>query len=173
MSASRKAILYRMVMPQHVCPFGLKTKDLLRRHGFEVEDHWLQSRAETDAFKAQHKVETTPQTFIGGVRIGGYDDVRTYLGKPLPDPKAVSYRPVIAVFAMTALMALAADIAVGGTVSWRALQWFIAFSMCVLAILKLQDVEKFSTMFLNYDLLARRWCLMPLSIRSARRWRVC
>ena len=79
MNAPRKAILYRMVMPQHVCPFGLKTKDLLRRHGFEVEDRWLESRAETDAFKAQHKVETTPQTFIDGVRIGGYDDVRAWL----------------------------------------------------------------------------------------------
>lgn len=75
----------------------------------------------------------------------------------MPDPKSVSYRPVIAIFAMTALMALAADTAAGGAVSWRALQWFIAFSMCVLAILKLQDVEKFSTMFLHYDLLARRW----------------
>jgi hypothetical protein len=29
--------------------------------------------------------------------------------------------------------------------------------MCVLAILKLRDVESFSTMFLGYDLLARRW----------------
>ena len=29
--------------------------------------------------------------------------------------------------------------------------------MCALAIQKLQDVETFSTMFLNYDLLARRW----------------
>ena len=157
MNAPRKAILYRMVMPEHVCPYGLKTKDLLRRHGFDVEDHWLKSRAETDAFKAHHRVETTPQTFIEGVRIGGYEELRAYLGKPLPDPKAVSYRPVIAVFAMTALMALAADYAAGGAVTWRALQWFIAFSMCVLAILKLQDVEKFSTMFLNYDLLARRW----------------
>jgi glutaredoxin len=157
MTAPRKAILYRMVMSQHVCPFGLKTKALLRRHGFDVEDHWLKSRAETDAFKAHHKVETTPQTFIDGVRIGGYTEVRTYLGKPLPDPDSVSYRPVIAVFAMTALMALAADCAQAGAVSWRTLQWFIAFSMCVLAILKLQDVEKFSTMFLNYDLLARRW----------------
>jgi hypothetical protein len=36
-------------------------------------------------------------------------------------------------------------------------EWFISLSMCVLALLKLQDVEKFSTMFLNYDLLARRW----------------
>jgi glutaredoxin len=157
MNTRPKAILYRMVMPEHVCPYGLKTKDLLRRHGFDVEDHWLKSRAETDAFKAHHKVETTPQTFIDGVRIGGYNEVRAYLGKPLPDPKTVSYRPVIAVFAMTALMALAADFAAGGTVTWRALQWFVAFSMCALAMLKLQDVEKFSTMFLNYDLLARRW----------------
>lgn len=29
--------------------------------------------------------------------------------------------------------------------------------MCALALLKLQNVESFSTMFLNYDLLARRW----------------
>jgi hypothetical protein len=27
----------------------------------------------------------------------------------------------------------------------------------ILAIQKLQDVESFSTMFLHYDLLARRW----------------
>jgi len=39
----------------------------------------------------------------------------------------------------------------------RAGEWFIAFSMCVLALLKLQHVEKFATMFLNYDLLAKRW----------------
>ena len=39
----------------------------------------------------------------------------------------------------------------------RAGEWFIAFSMAVLALLKLQDVESFSTMFLNYDLLAKRW----------------
>jgi hypothetical protein len=30
-------------------------------------------------------------------------------------------------------------------------------SMTLLAVQKLQDVESFSTMFLNYDLLARRW----------------
>merc|ERR1711974_597913 len=39
----------------------------------------------------------------------------------------------------------------------RAFEWFIAISMCFLAVQKLQDVESFSTMFLNYDLLARRW----------------
>jgi hypothetical protein len=59
---------------------------------------------------------------------------------------------------MTGLMALAASFAVYGTpFTIRAGEWFIAFSMTVLAMLKLQDIEKFSTMFLNYDLLARRW----------------
>jgi hypothetical protein len=36
-------------------------------------------------------------------------------------------------------------------------EWFIGFSMIVLALLKLQNVETFATMFLNYDLLAKRW----------------
>lgn len=39
----------------------------------------------------------------------------------------------------------------------QTLGWFISFSMVVLALLKLQDIEGFSTMFLNYDLLAKRW----------------
>jgi hypothetical protein len=29
--------------------------------------------------------------------------------------------------------------------------------MCILAILKLRDIESFSNMFLGYDLLAQRW----------------
>ena len=155
---SKEAVLYRMVMPGHVCPYGLKALDLLKRRGFAVEDNWLRTRAETDAFKAEHGVKTTPQIFIGGVRIGGYDDLRRHFGLRVAEPGATSYRPVIAVFAMTALMALAASQAAFGTpFTVRALEWFIAFSMCVLALLKLQDVQRFSTMFLNYDLLARRW----------------
>jgi glutaredoxin len=158
MTAPRKAILYRMVMPDHVCPYGLKAKHLLESRGYEVEDHKLATRAETDAFKAAHDVRTTPQTFIDGQRIGGHDDLRRFFGKPVPDPDAVSYRPVIALFAMTALLALAASQAALGTpLTVQAGAWFIAFSMCVLALLKLQDIESFSTMFLNYDLLARRW----------------
>lgn len=154
----KTAALYRMVMPTHTCPYGLKAKDLLRRQGYEVEDHWLRTREETDAFKAQYDVKTTPQTFIAGQRVGGYDDLRRFFGKSVRDPKAVTYRPVIAVFAVTAAMALAASLAAFGTpFTVRAGEWFIAFSMCVLAMLKLQDVEKFSTMFLNYDLLAKRW----------------
>lgn len=158
LDTTRRATVYRMVMVKHVCPYGLKTKDLLEREGFTVDDHWLTTREETDAFKAEHGVKTTPQTFIGGRRIGGYDDLRRHLGKEVKDPDATSYTPVVAVFAMTALMALAASYAAyGAPLTMRAGELFIAFSMCVLAILKLQDVESFSSMFLGYDLLARRW----------------
>ncbi|KOX43465.1 membrane protein [Streptomyces purpurogeneiscleroticus] len=158
LDTTRRATVYRMVMEKHVCPFGLKTKDLLEREGFTVDDHWLTTREETDAFKAEHGVKTTPQTFINGERVGGYDDLRRHLGKEVKDPKATSYVPVVAVFAMTALMAQAASYAAYGTpFTVRAGEWFIAFSMCVLAILKLQDVETFSSMFLGYDLLGQRW----------------
>ncbi|MFC5554598.1 glutaredoxin [Methylobacterium iners] len=147
-----------MVMPHHVCPYGTKAKDLLERQGFSVEDRWLRTREEIDALKAEHGVRTTPQAFIAGKRVGGYDDLRRHFGKPVADPTAVTYTPVIALFAMTVLMALATSYAVYGTpLTVRAAEWFIAFSMCVLALLKLQDVESFSSMFLGYDLLAQRW----------------
>jgi glutaredoxin len=155
---ARSATLYRMVMAKHTCPYGLKAKDLLRRQGFDVEDRWLTTREATDAFKLEHGVKTTPQIFIDGARIGGYDDLRRHFGKAVADPKATTYKPIIALFVMTALMALAASQAAYGTLfTLRAAEWFIAFSMCVLALLKLQNIETFATMFLNYDLLARRF----------------
>ena len=152
------ATIYRMVMPEHVCPFGLKARDILRRRGYAVDDHWLTTRAETDAFKVEHNVQTTPQTFIDRKRIGGYDDLRRFFGMHVADPGATSYQPVLWVFGVAALMALAANWATSGSlVDLRSLGWFIAFSMCILALLKLQDVESFSSMFLGYDLLAQRW----------------
>jgi glutaredoxin len=154
---AQHAALYRMVMPKHICPFGLKAKNLLEREGFVVDDHHLKTKDETEAFKAKHQVETTPQVFIGGERIGGYDALRKHFGRPVRDPKAVSYQPVIAVFGIAALMALATSwAAFGGVLTVRAGEWFIAFSMCILAILKLRDLESFSNMFLGYDLLAQR-----------------
>lgn len=154
----KEATTYRMVMPEHVCPYGLKSVDLLEREGFAVRDHWLRTREETDAFKAEHDVKTTPQTFIAGERVGGYDDLRRLFGKAVRDPDETSYIPVIAVFGIAAAMALAVSwAAFGSLLTVRAGEWFVAMSMCLLAMLKLQDVESFSTMFLNYDLLARRW----------------
>ena len=56
---TRTAAVYRMVMEDHVCPYGIKTVDLVKRQGFEVDDHHLTSREETDAFKDKYDVETT------------------------------------------------------------------------------------------------------------------
>ncbi|MEP9361155.1 MauE/DoxX family redox-associated membrane protein [Sphingomonas sp. KR3-1] len=155
---AKRATLVRMVMPDHVCPYGLKSKWQLERHGYVVDDRWLTTREATDAFKAEHGVRTTPQTFIDGTRIGGNDDLTRFFGGTVAAPGATSYTPVIALFGMTAALALAASFAVTGSpFTVRAAEWFVSFSMCVLAMLKLQDLEKFSSMFLNYDLLAKRW----------------
>ena len=115
-TASKKAVIHRMVMANHTCPYGIKAKDLLKRAGYEVENRHLTSREQTDAFKAEHGVATTPQIFIGGERVGGYDDLRRFLGKRVADPKATSYRPVVALFSMTALLAMAASYAVTGDI---------------------------------------------------------
>ncbi|PKP97117.1 MAG: hypothetical protein CVT74_15075 [Alphaproteobacteria bacterium HGW-Alphaproteobacteria-13] len=77
---THQAILYRMVLPDHICPYGVKAKQLLESRGFAVDDRPLTTRAETDAFKAKHGVKTTPLIFIDGVRIGGHDDLRRHLG---------------------------------------------------------------------------------------------
>jgi glutaredoxin len=155
---AKTATLHRMVMPDHTCPYGLKARHLLKQSGYAVDDRWLRTRAETDAFKAEHGVKTTPQTFIDGKRIGGYDDLRRYFGLKVADPDAVSYVPVLAVFAAALALALAADWAAFQAFQpLRIAEWFVSFAMVLLAMLKLQDIEKFSTMFLNYDLLARRW----------------
>ena len=66
---TKTATVYRMVMPDHVCPYGLKTVDLLKREGFEVDDHHLKTREETDAFKINRKFQPT----LGGGRGDGLD----------------------------------------------------------------------------------------------------
>ncbi|UUL82351.1 glutaredoxin [Sphingomonas qomolangmaensis] len=158
MTAAKTATLYRMVTDHHVCPYGIKSKYLLERAGYAVDDQWLTTREQTDAFKQEHGVKTTPQTFVAGRRIGGHDDLRRFLGKSVPDPDATSYTPVIAIFAMAALMAIAGSWAsTGMLLTVRTGEWFIALAMCILAIQKLQDVDRFATMFLGYDLLAKRW----------------
>ena len=79
MTKTRKAILYRMVLPTHECPYGLLAKRMLEDAGFEIEEHLLTTRDEVDAFKAEHGVARTPQVFIDGERIGGSDELARYL----------------------------------------------------------------------------------------------
>lgn len=155
--SAEKAVLYRMVMDDHICPFGLKSRHLLKSEGYEVEDNWLTTREQTDAFKREHQVDTTPQTFLSGRRVGGYDDLKRHFGKGKNEGET-SYTPVVAVFAMAAAMALAATWAAFGTVvTIRSVEWFIAISMCILAVLKLRDISSFSNTFLGYDLVAQRY----------------
>lgn len=154
----KSASVYRMNTVEHQCPFGLKTVSLLKRKGYEVDDHTLKTREETDAFKAQESVDTTPQTYIGGERIGGYDEVREYFGLSVPGKKETSYRPVIAIFVTALLIGLAVSWAAhGALLSLRLPEYAVATAMVLLGLQKLQDVESFSTMFLNYDLLAKRY----------------
>lgn len=155
---ARRATIHRMVMDSHVCPWGLKALHLLRSAGYAVDDRWLTTRAETNAFKAEHGVKTTPQVFIDGNRIGGHDQLRRFLGKPVRDPGVVTYRPVVAIFAMAAAIAVAIGWRLAGTpLTIMTAELFVSLSMCLLALQKLRDVDGFATGFLGYDLLARRW----------------
>ena len=156
--ATQNAQLYRMEMPEHICPSGLKAKALLERKGISFEDHKLATRTETDAFKVEHSVETTPQIWLDGKRIGGFTDLQAHFGEVQPEKNATSYQPVIALFSMTALMAMAASYAsVGSVLTILAAEWFIAFSMCALALQKFRDLDAFADQFITYDLLAMRW----------------
>lgn len=153
----QSATLVRMVREQHVCPWGLKALDLLKREGFEVEDRHLTTAEAVAEFKAAEGVETTPQVWIDDERVGGYEDLRRALGRPVRDKRRLTYRPVIALFAVALGLALAAVYASTATLDWSVLPTFTAVAMVLLAQQKLRDVESFSTMFLGYDLLARRW----------------
>jgi glutaredoxin len=79
MAEKQAATLYRMVLPDHTCPFGVRAKELLDSQGFEVDDRVLGSREEVDAFKAEQGIQTTPLIFIGDERIGGADDLERHL----------------------------------------------------------------------------------------------
>jgi glutaredoxin len=153
----KSATIYRMVTPDHLCPWGVKAKDLLRRKDYEIEDHHLESTEANQAYKEKHGFDETPQVFIGDDRYT-YDDLREKFGMK-PDPKeGETYQPVVAVFAVAFAMALSTCWALrGGLDALRVVELFIAFSMCVLGILKLQDLLGFATGFVQYDLLARRF----------------
>lgn len=155
---TKTAQLYRMVTDEHICPYGIKSKALLESEGYEVEDHPLKNRAETDAFKQKHDVKTTPQTFIDGKRIGGFVDLVDHFGKFTLMQRGTTYQPIIAIFSTTLLMAIAVAYAkTGGFPLIEIAEFFIAISMCVLGIMKLRDLFSFTNQFIGYDLLARKW----------------
>lgn len=145
-------------MLDHTCPYGLKSLYLLKKHGYSVEDNHLTTREATDAFKTKYNVETTPQAFIGEERIGGYAALRKHFGQKVLESGDTTYKPVVAIFAVGFLLAIAVGLLTNWSMGYgMVLPHFISITMVLLALMKLRDVEGFSTMFLNYDLLAKRW----------------
>lgn len=78
---SKQAVLHRMVTPEHTCPFGVKSLEILQEAGYRVDDHQLLTRKEVDSFMQAEGVQTTPQTYIDGQRVGGYEELAAYLNK--------------------------------------------------------------------------------------------
>ena len=77
--SERKVVLYRMKLPNHECPYGLLAKRMLEDSGIAFDDRLLTSRDEVDAFQSEHGVDTTPQVFLDGERIGGSEELASYL----------------------------------------------------------------------------------------------
>jgi len=73
------AVITRMVLPEHECPFGRRALELLEDNNFEVEEHQLTSREEVEAFKAEHGLSTTPLIVVDGTTIGGCSDLEKFL----------------------------------------------------------------------------------------------
>ncbi len=139
--------IYRMSMPEHECPWGLKAVDLLTAQGIEFEDIRLRSRDEVDAFKAKYGVATTPQIFFGEDRIGGYTNLAERLEVTTINAE-YSYTPVIALFSTAGSMALATSLGMVG---------FMGISLSMLASLKLMDLQAFAESFQKYDLITQRF----------------
>ena len=149
-SKLRDVHVFRMSMPEHECPWGLKAIALIQKQGIRFEDHRLTSQEEVNTFKAQHGVATTPQIFDGDERIGGYTELAAMLGEEAQGAE-YSYMPVVAVFGTALLISLVLE----GNV----IQHFMGISICTLAMLKLIDVESFAASFVKYDLATKRWRL--------------
>lgn len=148
--------LYRMELPDHLCPSGMKLKSYLEKQRIDFTDHPLKTRDEVDALKDQLGVSTTPQLVIGDKVVGGYEASLAHFGENVTAQK--SYQPVIALFSIAALMAVSMTWLTSVSIfSGMTIPWFISIAMILLGLQKLKDIQSFADMFLNYDLLARTW----------------
>lgn len=155
----KKATLYRMKTDRHICPFGLRSLQILKSQGFEIKDNILATRENTEEFKKKYNVKTTPQIFIEDKRIGGFDDLLTFLNlkHPKRDLDKKTYVPIITVFSIAAASAISLNFKSNFNVScFEIIKDFISLSMTILAIQKLSDLYSFTNQFITYDLLGMR-----------------
>ncbi len=150
------AHLYRMELPDHLCPSGIKLKSYLEKKHIKFTDHPLKTRSEMDAMKDKLGVRSTPQLIIDNKVIGGFEASLEHFGDDASSQK--SYKPVIALFSIAALMAVSVTWLTAASVfSGKTIPWFISIAMILLGLQKLKDIQSFADMFLNYDLLVRVW----------------
>jgi glutaredoxin 3 len=79
MADEKQATLYRMVLPDHVCPFGVRARELLLERGYDIDDRVLRTRDEVEAVKDEFGVATTPVILLGDERIDGSDALERFL----------------------------------------------------------------------------------------------
>ena len=143
-----------MATDKHICPFGLRAKDLLRRKGYRIDDRVLNDRQQVDSVKSELGVDTTPQVIVEGEQIGGFDDLKSYFGK---EESETSYFPVIALFSIAGLLTAGLSFQTETFLLSATIMQFIGLSMIMLGLLKLQNIDGFVNGFLGYDLLAQRY----------------
>lgn len=154
----KTAKIYRMKTNNHICSFGLRAKALLKKKGYLINDNLLKTTEEVDYFKRKHDVKTTPQIFIDDKRIGGLSDLEVFFGKKTTEQNEPSYGPIAKIFGATLLIALTMQTETFFNLNIvQLVKQFFAFSMCVLAILKIRDSASFVNQFITYDLLAMRF----------------
>lgn len=129
------------------CSFADKAIKLLDEHGVKYHDHILSTPEEVEEVKSQYHVKTTPQIFLEGQRVGGYEELATRYGEEM-EHEETSYVPVIAVFSVALLLSIAIGNGIMG---------FMGFSLSLLATLKLMDLESFQSAFKKYDLVTQKW----------------
>ena len=117
--SAKNAKFVRMVTPDHPCQWGIKTKDLLDRYHFPVDDQHLTSMDANRSYKKEQGYEETSQIFIEDQHIGGYKALGSHLGMKHEERSGQSYPPNIAIFFVSLLMALAASYAISGSLSSR------------------------------------------------------
>ncbi|CEA03513.1 glutaredoxin [Pseudomonas saudimassiliensis] len=63
------------------CPYAAKAIELLDKQGVSYRVHVFADPTEERLFKEEHGVQTTPQVFLEGERIGGYDELAAHFGQ--------------------------------------------------------------------------------------------
>lgn len=81
MAERRQAILYRMVLPDHTCPYGVRAKEMLDAAGYETEERILDTRERVEEVKQEFGTRTTPVVIINGNVIGGCEELDDFLSE--------------------------------------------------------------------------------------------